>query len=77
MHRNSKKHGHGIYWFANGQIYDGEWIDDKGNGQAIYMWPDKTQHRGMFKDSLKHGYGILAFPDGRVWKGFWENDKYK
>ena len=27
--KDDKKHGHGVYTYANGDVYDGEWKDSK------------------------------------------------
>mmetsp|Transcript_20605 Transcript_20605/g.43262 ORF Transcript_20605/g.43262 Transcript_20605/m.43262 type:complete len:122 (+) Transcript_20605:2-367(+) len=32
--RTTKKNGRGVYRFANGNVYDGEWRDDKMHGRA-------------------------------------------
>jgi hypothetical protein len=29
--------GKGKFWHADGDIYDGEWIDDKANGYGTYL----------------------------------------
>lgn len=33
---NNKPHGKGIYTWANGEIYDGEWIQASKNGFGIW-----------------------------------------
>ena len=31
-------HGYGIYKWKSGNIYEGEWKDNKYNGKGIYKW---------------------------------------
>jgi hypothetical protein len=32
--------GVGVYRWADGRSYEGEYSDDKKNGYGIYTWPD-------------------------------------
>ena len=33
------RHGHGLYYFANGDRYEGGWVDDdKSNGRESYFY---------------------------------------
>jgi len=34
--------GKGVYYYANGNRYDGDWKDDKKNGKGIYYFADGT-----------------------------------
>lgn len=40
--RNKKKqkHGKGVYYYSNGDIYDGCWHNDKKHGQGEYRFRD-------------------------------------
>ena len=33
-----RRSGKGIYWYANGDIYCGDWLDDKFNGYGYYIF---------------------------------------
>lgn len=38
--------GHGIYTWANGAKYDGEYKDNKKNGHGLHTWPDGSMYKG-------------------------------
>jgi len=33
---NGRKHGRGVYTFADGERYEGQWRDDRRSGYGIY-----------------------------------------
>jgi hypothetical protein len=59
---NGKKHGKGEMRYSNGAIYDGEWKNDKQNGNGKYEFPKSQEYGtatyvGEFKDDEFNGYG--------------------
>ena len=40
---------------ANGDIYDGFWIDDKANGFGIFIDLNNAKYEGYWKDDQQHG----------------------
>lgn len=40
---NGKPHGKGVYTWANGEVYEGEWVNGLKEGQGIW--------KGIFGDS--------------------------
>ena len=40
------KQGHGVYTWANGAKYDGEYKDNKKNGHGLHTWPDGSIYEG-------------------------------
>ena len=42
--------GQGLYTFANGNRYDGDWLDDKRTGFGIYTYINGNAYEGMFID---------------------------
>jgi hypothetical protein len=57
---NFLKHGRGREQFANGDTYEGDYINSKPDGQGEYRWSDDTSYKGQFCGGLRHG------------KGFWQ-----
>ena len=63
--KNGKKDGKGKLYDENGDlVYDGEWKDDKRNGNGI-SYPTKANserfiHEGDFKDDKVHGYATQS-----------------
>lgn len=47
---------------ANGNLYDGQWVDGSKNGRGIYFEASTgTYYSGEWKDGKRDGYGILKF----------------
>jgi hypothetical protein len=45
--------GKGIFYYNNGDRYDGNWKDDKKNGQGIYYFNNGDRYDGNWKDDKK------------------------
>lgn len=41
-----RKEGHGKYLWADGSVYEGEWIDNRISGNGIYLWKDGRRYYG-------------------------------
>ena len=71
--RHNKFTGWGMEEWANGEIYEGKFVNGKLNGKGIYK--DKYNfYIGDFKNSVKHGKGEL-FNDESHYVGTFKNDK--
>ena len=60
------KEGYGIYriyYFSDGDKYEGEWKNDKREGYGIY-YSDRDKYEGEWKNDLKDGYGIYYYSNG-------------
>ena len=55
--------------FANGEVYEGEYKDDKKHGQGKRTWADGNVYEGEWKDHKKHGQGKYTWADGEVYEG--------
>ena len=45
-------------------MYEGEYIDDKRNGEGKMTWPDGSIYEGDWKDDLRNGRGKHTWPNG-------------
>jgi hypothetical protein len=36
--------GHGVYKYANGAVYSGEWKNNKHHGKGVYEFPNGTAY---------------------------------
>ena len=45
-------------------VYEGEFSDDRKNGEGKEQWPDGTKYAGNFYNDLKNGKGYMIWPDG-------------
>lgn len=48
-------------------------MNDKKNGQGVYLWKNGSRYEGNFENDYRHGYGEMKWQDGRVYKGKWLN----
>ena len=69
------KEGNGIYYYNNGERYEGDWKNDLKEGKGIYYYNDGDRYEGDYKDSKKEGKGIYYFNDGDRSMGDYSNDK--
>jgi hypothetical protein len=74
-YKDGKKHGHGIFRYANGNIYEGEFKDGKKHGHGIYRYANGGVYDGDWKDGKMIGHGIFRYANGNVYDGEFKNDK--
>jgi hypothetical protein len=68
--------GHGIYLYADGVRYDGEYVDDKKDGFGIYYWTDGRKYEGYWYKGKQHGLGSYVDAVKKTLKyGLWEHGK--
>lgn len=60
-----KRHGQGIYTWADEDYYDGEWVKDYAEGQGTSM-TSGIYFVGTFKKGKKHGLGEETNEDGET-----------
>ena len=47
--------------YNNGDVYTGEYTDDKRNGKGIMRYKNNEIYEGSWKDGKKEGEGIFIF----------------
>ena len=67
--------GRGIYRYKNGQVYDGEFVEDKMHGMGKYKWPDGKVYEGGWINGLQHGRGFYTNSQGVKRYGVWQHGK--
>ena len=60
--------------FANNDIYVGEWLKDRINGNGTYVFWDASRYIGEFANGLRAGFGILVMASGDQYEGCWARD---
>ena len=69
-------HGTGIYIYADGVRYDGQYHMDKKEGYGIYYWTDGRKYEGWWYKGKQHGLGSYSDREkGSVKYGLWEQGK--
>jgi hypothetical protein len=72
---DNKKNGRGVYIYADGAKYIGEYKDGKLNGRAVYISASGDKYDGEFKDTKKNGRGVMKWANGDKYDGEWKDDK--
>ena len=68
--------GYGIYIYADGVRYDGQYLLDKKEGFGIYKWTDGRMYEGWWHKGKQHGPGTYHdTAKNSVRNGLWENGK--
>ncbi len=65
--------GYGIYYYENGDIYEGEWDNNEKSGVGEYIYSDGSIFRGEWLNDKKHGKGTL-FANSIEFEGEWQED---
>eukprot|EP00538_Stauroneis_constricta_P004497 CAMPEP_0119570934 /NCGR_PEP_ID=MMETSP1352-20130426/43864_1 /TAXON_ID=265584 /ORGANISM="Stauroneis constricta, Strain CCMP1120" /LENGTH=832 /DNA_ID=CAMNT_0007620611 /DNA_START=1081 /DNA_END=3579 /DNA_ORIENTATION=+ len=66
--RNDHKHGRGTMRFADGRVFEGEYVRGQMiQGQMTYQ--DGSVYNGSWVDGMRHGTGRCVFVDGSEYEG--------
>ena len=68
---NDLCHGYGIFRWADGSVYYGEWKENISEGQGPYKWADGDEYCGEWKNNKKWGEGVKK-ENGQLYR-----DKYE
>ena len=72
MFEKNEFNGKGIYYYRNGDIYDGNFEYGVKSGYGKYTRNDKVEFEGFWNDDLPNGNGELIF-QGNNLKGYFRN----
>lgn len=61
--------------YPNGDMYSGEQIQGKPDGNGTMQWSNGDKYIGEFKSGLLDGQGIYIWSDGDRYKGEFKNDR--
>lgn len=71
------RHGYGITKMSNGDIYRGEYLNDKRNGYGTYTYDTsigEEYYEGHFVNNKRDGYGVYTYRDKSVYAGWWKEN---
>ena len=69
--------GKGVFTWADGRRYEGEFYHGLLHGRGSFTWPDGSSYTGEWQNNLPHGKGVYVWPDGTRLDGEWEEGKAK
>ena len=71
---NGDKHGYGIYRWANGDVYCGEWKQDKIDGKGYNRLPNGDFYYGECKNDIPWGE-VVSQKNGQLHRDKFEEGK--
>jgi hypothetical protein len=73
---NSLHNCTGTYTWENGDVYDGDWKNNKMDGLGTFYYKKSgNEYDGDWKNNKKHGFGTYYWNDGDKYVGDFLNDK--
>ena len=69
------KHGQGREVYANGDVYDGDFANDRRDGKGVYWYSNGNVYDGQWKDGHVHGQGLMKYVNGNIYEGEWVDDR--
>lgn len=68
---DERYHGAGVFRYADGSIYEGEWHMGKRYGHGYFKSPPQEGwvYEGNFDNDNRHGDGMIYWPDGTTYVG--------
>ena len=70
------RHGNGKMTYYSGEIYEGDWKDDKWHGVGTFKWPNGDVYFGNFANSKRNGQGTLILTSGAKYEGEFVDDNF-
>jgi len=70
------RNGEGVYQWANGTQYIGEFKDGRQHGTGLLVMPSGSSYDGEWRAGKKHGQGVASYKDGREQSGEWRDDRF-
>ena len=68
--------GNGIFAYANGARFEGQFQSGKPNGEGSFYYEDESTYTGTVKDGLYHGTGVLITASGLKQSGRWDEGSF-
>jgi len=69
--------GFGVYSWAEGDKYCGEWKGGYMDGYGTYKWSNGDKFSGEWANGKRNGQGIYTYADGTKKIGTWTNSVYQ
>ena len=64
LNPRQQRHGFGVMFYGNGDIYRGDWVNDNKSGKGQYLFGNGNHVEGTFKENSLNGVTIVRFADG-------------
>ncbi|GMH90999.1 hypothetical protein TrST_g6869 [Triparma strigata] len=60
--------------YQNGEVYEGEYVDERRHGIGEYHYLDGSVYEGQWFKNRRQGFGVYTTDDGSVYEGEWDRD---
>ena len=67
---------HGERDWKDGGHYEGQFIDDRFDGQGAVTWPGGDKYVGSFQGGVENGHGTYTSTDGEIYEGNFEGGRF-
>ncbi len=68
-------HGKGVYKSANGNVYEGDFVNNEKSGQGKMHYKGVGIYIGQWTANKKQGNGKFTWDNGNEYSGAFSNDK--
>ena len=62
-------------YYYNGDVYEGEWHQDKRSGRGKYTFSSGQYYEGQWKNDKKNGHGVFNWGNGIYYTGNWVDNE--
>lgn len=69
-----ERHGYGVNVWKSGTVYQGEWLDDRMNGQGCFWYYNGDVYVGQVQGNKACGFGVYITNNGSRYEGMWLDD---
>lgn len=66
--------GRGRFTYSNGDVYDGQYVNDKRQGKGAFIYADGDRYEGDWNNGRIEGYGVYVYEDGERYEGEWRDE---
>lgn len=74
--KNSIRDGAGLYLFNSGELYKGNFKQNKFDGTGVFYWVNGSKYEGEWSSQQRHGKGVYFYSDGLIDDGNFEFNKF-
>lgn len=67
--------GYGIFSWANGSVYLGDFYNSLRHGFGIFRCNDGSEYVGQWEEGFRHGWGVMITRNGEEYQGEWSIGK--
>ena len=66
------REGRGVYRYASGNVYEGEWKADHKEGRGTLRFANSNVYEGEWKGGNAEGHGKMRYASGNLYEGDWK-----